>query len=41
VGMSNRSYFTVTVGLMVNIITFNSPWECRIGLTIFMLVLTI
>ena len=35
VGMSNRSYRSVRVGsLQFPYATFNSPWECRIGLTL-------
>ena len=33
VGMSNRSYPELPNGLWMKVIAFNSPWECRIGLT--------
>ena len=35
VGMSNRSYLYIPINVVsTNIIPFNSPWECRIGLTL-------
>ena len=33
VGMSNRSYNRVLIRLVQHLLSFNSPWECRIGLT--------
>ena len=33
VGMSNRSYMKVALIKRSDFIPFNSPWECRIGLT--------
>ena len=39
VGMSNRSYFFAVSSPHVSVIpSFNSPWECRIGLTKIILI---